>query len=260
MARNYAALFHEYLDEMADLTDAEFGRLARALLVYSSTGEFPALNGNERLFKRRVIAQEDRVQENYNAVTERNRENGKTGGRPKKQEKPRETQRNPEKPTETQENPPKPSETQKTQSEIKIKTEIKATSPNGEAARARTRASSAAAVYLDRVNASASQTSLEQLTAYEQEMGTEVCVRAMDIALDNKVASPWPYIKAVLRKWQGLGVKCLADIDRLEEKREKGTGGTSTSGKNRNYFDPESMDRSLRKDMEWLEKFSEGKV
>lgn len=92
MARNYAALFHEYLEEFADLTDAEFGRLARALLVYSRTGEFPALNGNERLFKRRVMMQEDRAQERYGAITERNRANGANGGRPKK---PKITQDNP---------------------------------------------------------------------------------------------------------------------------------------------------------------------
>lgn len=130
MARNYAALFHEYLDEMADLTDAEFGRLARALLVYSRTGEFPALNGNERLFKRRVIMQEDRAQENYVQVVEKNRANGQLGGRPRK---PRETKRKPEKPTETQNNPQKPSETQKTQIEIEseIKTEINTPLPNG---------------------------------------------------------------------------------------------------------------------------------
>ena len=130
MARNYAALFHEYLDEMADLTDAEFGRLARALLVYSRTGEFPALNGNERLFKRRVIMQEDRAQESYVQVVEKNRANGKLGGRPRK---PTETHRNPEKPTETQNNPQKPNETQKTQIEIEseIKTEINTPLPNG---------------------------------------------------------------------------------------------------------------------------------
>ena len=116
MARNYAALFHEYLDEMADLTDAEFGRLARALLVYSRTGEFPALNGNERLFKRRVIMQEDRAQESYVQVVEKNRANGKLGGRPRK-------------PTETQNNPKKPNETQKTK--IEIESEINTPLPNG---------------------------------------------------------------------------------------------------------------------------------
>lgn len=102
MARNYAPLFYEYLEEMGDLTDAEFGRLARALLVYSSTGEFPALSGNERLFKRRVIMQEDRAQTNYRETSEQNRINGSRGGRPSK---PKETEKNREKPEETENNP-----------------------------------------------------------------------------------------------------------------------------------------------------------
>jgi len=33
MARDYAAMPHEYLEEMAELDDAEFGRLTRALLL-----------------------------------------------------------------------------------------------------------------------------------------------------------------------------------------------------------------------------------
>lgn len=60
MARNYAALPYDYLEEMAALNDAEFGRLTRALLVYSMTGEPIALCGNERFYAKRVMAQEDR--------------------------------------------------------------------------------------------------------------------------------------------------------------------------------------------------------
>ena len=65
MARNYAALPHEYLEEMAELDDGEFGRLARALLKYSAAGEVVELPGNERFYYRRVIMQEDRFQEHY---------------------------------------------------------------------------------------------------------------------------------------------------------------------------------------------------
>jgi len=65
MPRNYAALPYEYLREMQELDDAEFGRLCRALLVYSSTGEEIAAEGNERFFAQRVMMQEDRFQESY---------------------------------------------------------------------------------------------------------------------------------------------------------------------------------------------------
>lgn len=60
MARNYAALPYDYLEEMEALNDAEFGRLTRALLAYSMTGEQIALCGNERFYAKRVMSQEDR--------------------------------------------------------------------------------------------------------------------------------------------------------------------------------------------------------
>lgn len=117
----------------------------------------------------------------------------------------------------------------------------------------RTRAT-AAAVYLDRVNASASQTCLEQLAAYEREMGAEVCIRAMDIALDSSKAT-WPYIRGILSKWQTLGVRCLADIDLLNRKKAATAPPAAGSGA---YYKPAGMESSLKKDIEWLEKFTEG--
>ena len=65
MDRNYAALPFEYLEEMEDLDDAEFGRLIRALLRYSRDGEKIALNGNERFFAKRVMSREDRFEEGF---------------------------------------------------------------------------------------------------------------------------------------------------------------------------------------------------
>lgn len=84
-ARNYAALPFEYLEEMEELSDAEFGRLARALIKYSATGEPIALSGNERFFAKRVMNREDRFRENYKALSEKRKEAGKKGGSKKKQ-------------------------------------------------------------------------------------------------------------------------------------------------------------------------------
>lgn len=66
MARNYVALCYEYLDEMRELDDAEFGRLCRALIRYSANGEPIKLPGNERFYAARCMAQEDRYQSSYN--------------------------------------------------------------------------------------------------------------------------------------------------------------------------------------------------
>lgn len=190
MARNYAALFHEYLDEMADLTDAEFGRLARALLVYSRTGEFPALNGNERLFKRRVIMQEDRAQESYVQVVEKNRANGQLGGRPRK---PRETHQNPDEPNETQNNQQKPNETQKTQIEIEseIKTEINTPLPNGNKG-------SKAATPPTR-EARFSPPSLDEVRAYIAERGSAVDAQQF---IDFYACKGWMVGKNRMKDWK----------------------------------------------------------
>ena len=209
MARNYAALFHEYLEEMADLTDAEFGRLARALLVYSRTGEFPALNGNERLFKRRVIMQEDRAQENYVQVVEKNRANGQLGGRPRK---PRETKRNPDKPTETQNNPHKPSETQKTQIEIEseIKTEINTPLPNGNKG-------SKAATPPTR-EARFSPPSLSEVQAYISERGSAVDAQQF---VDFYASKGWMVGKNRMKDWK-------AAVRTWEKRRKEEAGEQPT--------------------------------
>lgn len=79
MARNYAALPYDYLEEMEALDDAEFGRLTRALLAYSMTGEQIALCGNERFYAKRVMAQEDRFKASYDGISATRSEAGKAG-------------------------------------------------------------------------------------------------------------------------------------------------------------------------------------
>ena len=73
--------------------------------------------------------------------------------------------------------------------------------------------------YLDKVNPMASQTCLDELKGFCEEMGAECCLRAIDIALDNRKTS-WSYIRAILRDKLAAGVKCLADWDELDAKRE----------------------------------------
>ncbi len=79
MARNYAALFHEYGEEMQELSDAEFGRLCRALIQYSANGTPIALCGNERFYAKRVMMHEDSVRESYQEVARARSEAGKAG-------------------------------------------------------------------------------------------------------------------------------------------------------------------------------------
>lgn len=78
--------------------------------------------------------------------------------------------------------------------------------------------------YLNRINAAASQTCLDELRGFAETVGPEVCKRAFDIALDSKKAT-WPYIRAILRDKANRGVKCLADWDALDVRRPNGQAG-----------------------------------
>ncbi len=87
MARNYAAVPHQYLEEMELLSDAEFGRLIRALLLYSRTGEVMELDGNERWSFPRVRMQEDKFRESYNDSVEQKRKAGRESAKRRKQQR-----------------------------------------------------------------------------------------------------------------------------------------------------------------------------
>ncbi len=79
MARNYVAMPYEYLEEMSDLTDEEFGQLMRALISYSRDDKPIELTNNARFFAKRAMAQEDRHKKHYDKVSAQRREAGREG-------------------------------------------------------------------------------------------------------------------------------------------------------------------------------------
>lgn len=74
--------------------------------------------------------------------------------------------------------------------------------------------------YMDRINPTPSQICVDELTGFARELGAEVCVHAMSVALDEK-KTQWSYIRAILRGYRDDGVRCIADIQTREEKRGK---------------------------------------
>ena len=77
MARDYTALPFEYLEEMDHLSDAEYGRLIRALQQYSITGEEPErLSGQEKGHWKRVRNREDRYRESFDTADRARSERG----------------------------------------------------------------------------------------------------------------------------------------------------------------------------------------
>lgn len=131
MAREYTPIPFEFLEELDGLSDEEYGRLIRAMQVYSISGEEPELEGVERLFWKRCRNTIDRYNESYEKRNTSNAENGRKGGRPRKQTVFEETQENPNNPmgfSETQNNPSVFEETQKSQTKTKSKTKSKTNS------------------------------------------------------------------------------------------------------------------------------------
>lgn len=84
MAREYFCAYHSFLEILTPYGDAECGRLFRAALIYSATGEEEEFRGNERFIWPTLKAQIDRDKKSYADSCSQNRENGAKGGRPKK--------------------------------------------------------------------------------------------------------------------------------------------------------------------------------
>lgn len=105
--------------------------------------------------------------------------------------------------------------------------------------------------FLDKINPTPSQASLEELKGFFEEMGADCCLRAFDIALDAKKAN-WPYIRGILRSKLSQGVRCLADWDAAEEKREKDKP-VGKPGQSGGQTDPQRVKAELA----WMDQFLE---
>ena len=76
--------------------------------------------------------------------------------------------------------------------------------------------------YLDKVNPTASQISIEELMGFVKQMGADVCIFAMKYALDERKAK-WSYIKGILNGYNRDGIRNMDDLRRVmaEYKKQK---------------------------------------
>lgn len=89
--REFFPCYHSYLKKCEKLTDQELGRLFRAVLEYSITGERQELAGRESIAFDFIADDIDRANKAYQDKCAENARNGKLGGRPKKRMVPDET-------------------------------------------------------------------------------------------------------------------------------------------------------------------------
>lgn len=222
--KEYVKLWLSYADYFKSYSDVEVGRLVRAMITYRASGEEPKFNGNERYIWPAIKRDIDEAVESKQLADETRRENGKKGGRPKSanpSEEPLTGVSETEKTEPVFEEPKKPKgqgtkdEGQGTKDNGQWSMDKDDGDYGGNAALAIVKTA-----YLDKINPTPSQASLDELQGYVEQMGAECCLRAFDIALDNKTAK-WSYIRGILRSKLSKGVRCLADWDELEAKRNK---------------------------------------
>lgn len=77
MAMNYTPLPDEFLEEMEELSDAEYGRLVRWAQKYHLTGEKDKLPGNERFYAKRIQMQIDRFSSAYQEKCDKARQSAR---------------------------------------------------------------------------------------------------------------------------------------------------------------------------------------
>ena len=109
MMKDSIILYTNYLEKFSKLSAEQFGELIRAILEYQVTGEAPELEDILVALSFDTVRPDiDRNNEKYDQMCQRNRENGRKGGRPRKEENPKKPSgfsKNPKEPTETDSNP-----------------------------------------------------------------------------------------------------------------------------------------------------------
>lgn len=86
-------IYLDYQEQFELLTDEQVGQLIKAIIKYEKTGEIVELDGMTKMAFSFIKTQLDRDREKYQAKCEKNRENAKKGGRPKKQTETEKTER-----------------------------------------------------------------------------------------------------------------------------------------------------------------------
>ena len=102
---------------------------------------------------------------------------------------------------------------------------------------------------------------LAELEMFERELGPEVCLRAIDVAVDERKTN-WAYIRGILQAKKEQGIKSLADWDRAEAVREdRKKAQASSKDRNRLGTIPGVVntkpDRQAQDDMERMKRYLE---
>lgn len=225
--------FKAYADSSAAiemLSDAEAGRLYKALLRYINGAEVGNLSGQERIAFAMLAAQIDRDAVSSQEKAETARENGRKGGRPKTQ---RVLDENPKTKVVLDENPKTHNKDNKTIDNKTIdKDEEVNTTPTPPRARARENPFSAdfdpaslepdpIVTYAEKTLMGLSPNNVDELVSFRDTLPDDVIVYAIDQTTGNGVRA-YNYVRAILNRYVRDGIKSVADAKAAEDKRKAG--------------------------------------
>lgn len=130
------------------------------------------------------------------------------------------------------------------------------TTPNGVVKKGVTRnaptpptESRACDAFMAKISPSPSSASMQELLEFEREMGSEVCLRAIDAALDNN-ARTWSYVRAILRAKKEAGVRSIEDWNRMEaqhmDRKQRRVQGETADQPEIDNFDTSDTDKIFK--------------
>lgn len=177
----YIKLWLDYRCYFETLSDAEVGRLVRAMLDYELDGATPKFSGSERVLWP-VMRRNIDIDHEF---LEKQAKNGSKGGRPRK---PKETQQNPEEPKETQQNQKEKIENRKQKIEYITTTTT---------AQARESRQQCVDCYEQNIGA-LPRAAFDSIVGYLEQVEPDlVCEAIKQAAINNKRS--WGYAQAILR-------------------------------------------------------------
>jgi DnaD/phage-associated family protein len=177
----YIKLWLDYRCYFETLSDAEVGRLVRAMLDYELDGATPKFSGSERVLWP-VMRRNIDIDHEF---LEKQAKNGSKGGRPRK---PKETQQNPEEPKETQQNQKEKIENRKQKIEYITTTTT---------AQARESWQQCVDCYEQNIGA-LPRAAFDSIVGYLEQVEPDLVCEAINQAAINNKRS-WGYAQAILR-------------------------------------------------------------
>lgn len=240
MARDYTALPFEYLEEMDHLSDAEYGRLIRALQHYSITGEEPEkLSGQEKGHWKRVRNREDRYRESFDASDRAKSERGARAANARwNKTKNANACTSIHKDANGCKQMLDDASDAKTDTDSETDTDADAEYISPPAPPARERESEGGnaggegpdpflnvelgrvmTYFLDKLNPMPPSLAVEGLKNYTASLGADVVIHAMEICLGEKKTN-WSYLRRILMRYESEGLRSMEAVRSSEQEHD----------------------------------------